>query len=767
MIELLARLLRAIGAQAMIAFALLAIILGSVVLGVSSVIRGLNLELVSSVTLMAMLGGWLLARLPFPGWLASAILALFGSEIILMRVGQLEGKLFGIARTLIELTMQAVQRKNILPLLISLENASGELLGVVAALIVRLGDGLVALMTGVPAYDPIVSALVWSAAFWAIAAWAAWGVRRRAQVFSALVPGIAMLTIVLGYARGDANYLILPLAAALIAMTFVSSAFRERVWRIARVDFAQDLASDQMMLAVPLTIGLVAAAWIAPSISVRDWVETAQGWLRQQTEIARAPESLGLQPRPYEPNVFDVIGAGGLPRQHLIGASPELLQSIALIVRTDDTRPGSPGNASPPAYYWRSATYDIYTGRGWNSYYRDIAAYEANAQLFSEPPPFQRKVRQNIEFDHELGGLLFAAGNVSSVDRDFRVAWREPNDIFGAELSAKNYRAESYVPTATEAQLRAAGTNYPETVKARYLELPEDLPPRVRTLALDVTLKELTPYDRARAIEKYLRQFAYTTDLAAPPPNRDVVDYFLFDLKRGYCDYFASAMVVLARAAGLPARLGVGYASGAFDAASAEYIVRGVDAHSWVEIYFPRYGWVEFEPTSNRATVNHALPPLEESPTQDAAKAAPSTSGAFEWRWWLIVSGGIALLALAAGAILGADAWRLQHLAPSSAIANIYARLEQHAQRIGVPVRTSDTPNELAAKMIARVANIAPKHAGAEETRALTRMYVEMRYGARSPNDAARRDALLLWSGLNRELWRVWMEKQWGRVGGK
>ena len=144
----------------------------------------------------------------------------------------------------------------------------------------------------------------------------------------------------------------------------------------------------------------------------------------------------------------------------------------------------------------------------------------------------------------------------------------------------------------------------PDWVANRYLTLPDELPYRVRQLALDLTAVQPNPYDRALAIEGYLREFPYTLNLPAPPANRDVVDYFLFDLKKGYCDYYASAMVVLARAAGLPARLVVGYNSGLYDPQQANYKVTEADAHAWAEVYFPGYGWVEFEPTGGR-------PPIE------------------------------------------------------------------------------------------------------------------------------------------------------------
>ena len=78
-----------------------------------------------------------------------------------------------------------------------------------------------------------------------------------------------------------------------------------------------------------------------------------------------------------------------------------------------------------------------------------------------------------------------------------------------------------------------------------------------------------------------------------------MADYFLFDLKTGYCDYYATSMIVMARAVGLPARLVIGYANGDYDPVKAEYVIREADAHSWVEVYFAGAGWVEFEPTAS------------------------------------------------------------------------------------------------------------------------------------------------------------------------
>ena len=285
---------------------------------------------------------------------------------------------------------------------------------------------------------------------------------------------------------------------------------------------------------------------------------------------------------------------GGLPRQHLIGSGPELSRQVVMLVQTDDP-PGGP----PPPYYWRALTYDTYTGAGWVADEGETVAVAAGEPI-NQPSSAQRRVTQDVQFLSAFDGLLYAAGSLSAVDQDVRVARRASDDLFGAMLDTLTYRAQSLVPNVSAATLRSSGSLYPEPIRDRYLSLPDDAPTRVLSLARDLTATAPTPYDRARAITNYLRAFSYTLDLPAPPRNRDVVDYFLFDLQKGYCDYYATAMVVLARAAGLPARLVVGYASGAYDAANARYVVTAADAHSWPEVYFAGVGWIEFEPTPAR-----------------------------------------------------------------------------------------------------------------------------------------------------------------------
>src|SRR5262249_28622476 len=132
-------------------------------------------------------------------------------------------------------------------------------------------------------------------------------------------------------------------------------------------------------------------------------------------------------------------------------------------------------------------------------------------------------------------------------------------------------------------------------VRRLYLDLPR-LDPRIPALARSVSEPSESNYDRARKIEDYLSsKYGYTLDLPGPRP--DPLAYFLFERKKGHCEYFASAMAVMLRSIGIPARMVNGFRGGEYNDLTGSYIVRESNAHSWVEAYFPEFGWVTFDPT--------------------------------------------------------------------------------------------------------------------------------------------------------------------------
>ena len=161
------------------------------------------------------------------------------------------------------------------------------------------------------------------------------------------------------------------------------------------------------------------------------------------------------------------------------------------------------------------------------------------------------------------------------------------------------YAMVSYVSVASGEELREANTNYSTFITDHYLQLPGSLPQRVRDKAVELTAGSDNPYDKAEAISEYLRSetFTYSQEIDAPPRDGDGVDFFLFETQTGYSDYYASSMVVMLRAVGVPARLAAGYAPGQLDTENNVRVIRDYDSHGWAQVFFPEYGWIDFEPT--------------------------------------------------------------------------------------------------------------------------------------------------------------------------
>lgn len=165
----------------------------------------------------------------------------------------------------------------------------------------------------------------------------------------------------------------------------------------------------------------------------------------------------------------------------------------------------------------------------------------------------------------------------------------------------ESYSVTGFIPETTPDMLRWAGTNYPDWVWQTFTQLPDTLPHEVRDKAIEWAAAEATPYDKAIAIQEELRKYRYSTQIADPAPGEDAVYHFLFTAGQGYFDYHASAMVVLLRSQGVPARLAVGFVVEDKDRdATGAYIVNDNNSYAWPEVYFPGIGWVPFNPTPDR-----------------------------------------------------------------------------------------------------------------------------------------------------------------------
>lgn len=265
---------------------------------------------------------------------------------------------------------------------------------------------------------------------------------------------------------------------------------------------------------------------------------------------------------------------------------------------------------SPIESYWRGRTYDEYNSWGWKNADRvEKRETMPGRDIFPiASKPSQTRVDITVIPQIPTKTLVYVGEPVrlsvsSEVLAQPAVAGNAPPEILSLKSSEflgmqDSYNLNALVSIAQKVDLEGVKGNFPRWLKERYGQLPEGFSIRVKDLAHELTAQEKTVYDKVRAIEFYLREIPYTQEIDSPPVGSDGVDYFLFEAQRGYSDYYASAMVMMLRSVGIPARFVTGYLPGEFDVEARNFIVRENDAHAWAEVYFPPYGWIAFEPTN-------------------------------------------------------------------------------------------------------------------------------------------------------------------------
>ncbi|MBT2579882.1 DUF4129 domain-containing protein [Bacillus sp. ISL-8] len=269
--------------------------------------------------------------------------------------------------------------------------------------------------------------------------------------------------------------------------------------------------------------------------------------------------------------------------------------------------------------YWRVETKDFYTGKGWDvSENRKKVSFKNKNDVVSwyEPNTKTEITEATITMQKSYPHLTYPAGLVSveaSSDVSYSVdPFSEKIYTMDGDSSTilNSYKVTYGVPEFSIENLKAVKTNEGQESNpyfmTKYTQLPESLPQRVKDLAVNLTNDKDNRYDKVLAIENYFtdNSFVYETmNVLYPAKNQDYVDQFLFDTKSGYCNNFSTSMIVLLRSAGIPARWVKGFTEGTLEntLASAEsenvYTIANNNAHSWVEVYFPGYGWIPFEPT--------------------------------------------------------------------------------------------------------------------------------------------------------------------------
>lgn len=568
-----------------------------------------------------------------------------------------------------------------------------------------------------------------------------WSIFRYGYTWRAIIPAGIVLVINTYYApEGVVGFLVVFSLVALVLMVRTNLSEQQRRWRENAVYFSPDITLDFMRNALIFATLVLAVAWVAPSLGrnlqVREalspisdrWQETAENWNRLYGGLNR-------QARPSISTFGRSLNLGG---ERNVGNNPVFQVQAA------------------SARYWRAVVYDTFTGRQWLNTVELEADFGVDENIPIAGWTLREPISQTITLLAPTGNVVFSPPDIRRTDLPITALVQGLSAVPAldgpaveelVELPAPlefslvrsdrqlevgdSYTVVSNYIAVTERALDSAGVVYPPDIAERYLQLPENFSPRVAELAQSVAGEAPTPYAMTKAVESYLRTIPYNEAIAAPPEEVDPMEYFLFEIREGYCDYYATAMVVMLRSLGIPARAASGYAEGTYDDESRLFIVTEQDAHTWVEVYFPGLGWVEFEPTAAESELvrprgedpdlgdeepssgaperdndlrpeddplmNPLDPGQQNIPQDDLLFEGATEQGQQRWRWiWALL---IPVVLLVGGWML----YRAQTFGPNAFAPDLapilFERMQRWARRLGVQSAQMETPYEQARRL--------------------------------------------------------------------
>jgi transglutaminase-like putative cysteine protease len=580
---------------------------------------------------------------------------------------------------------------------------------------------------------------------WLSAYLSAWAIFRWQNAWMAVIPGGAALLANMSLLPGSFSlaFVVYVVIAALI-VTRIHFLERAKAWRAEQTPYPPMLSLSVLHATFWIALLLLIVAWVMPAAGETDRLETAWEGATDPVEDRLATISrlfVGVNSQQSNrvhdfEDILPFLGSLDLP-------DTEALQVLA-----------EAGLAQPQ--YLRAQSYEIYTSEGWRRAEPDVALLRDDELTNVDEDLLARlAVSISIRTSGGAGDSILTVGQPLAADRNARIEFlgdsravsrlRSPS----VRREGEQYRSTGSVSIATENELRNAGRDYPAWVTDLYLELPDDVPARVGELALRVAQSAPldTPYDEAAAIERHLREeYPYNLNIPDTPRGRDTVDYFLFDLRRGYFDYHASAMVVMLRTLGIPARLAVGYEI-AGDAVDQEgrLSITEAQAFAWPEVYFPSYGWVEFNPTPNHRPITRSggeeapepvvQPPDEIDPLdgfggfpegnrdgrsgEPGSAAEPSASNRTAWLIVGLAAGAVTIVVV--GGAGGHYLWA-RGLSTLAGPARLWGQTVRLASWGGLPPAAGETAREYAR-------TISNALGGRPEAAFLAEAYTRQRYG--------------------------------------
>jgi transglutaminase-like putative cysteine protease len=411
------------------------------------------------------------------------------------------------------------------------------------------------------------------------------------------------------------NGLTIVIFSLLVVLFFGREFYLHQNRRWTALGYQEDNETSGLITKTILTISMIftVTAWVIPYLNNKILQVTDQEIYNSRQKYSESWEGVRNFLYPLKSQVG--FGDGLFPETLSLGLSRSLEENVVFRVRIPES------SSHSGRYYWKARVYAFYEGGYWRNESLEISTLneiELNPYLVNNremlPYTFTFKVNEEIlitpqiviDVDRDMKVGFYPVGNndqdvIDFIDYDL-IRIGEKITVLGAyyEFLFDDQSAEEYV--------------YPEWVQSRYLNLPDDFSINIRNLAVEVTRDKKSVFDQVIAINNYLRSTYRYKDSVKIPQGEDPLEWFLFHGREGFCNYFASAEVLMLRSIGIPSRMVGGFAQG--ERLSDEYIyeVRKKDGHSWVEVFFPEQGWIIFEPTPSQPGIAYMRKSAAETP---------------------------------------------------------------------------------------------------------------------------------------------------------
>lgn len=592
--------------------------------------------------------------------------------------------------------------------------------------------------------------------------------RTRRPWLAALANGVVLLINLNSTADEKAVvFLVIFVLATLLLLVRFTLSENMRQWRTRGLRFSPDLSWDFMQAGSLFAVVVLLLAYLLPAAQPNAFLQNT--W--------NSPQSPWQGVVNTWQTLFNGVTGGG-PNGNgagLFSGGLQLTGSVNLPT-TVELHYTPSGAGDDISQYLMTQTYDTYDGKNtWHaSSNTSIQRYAKDViQQPTLPTAPYNATTYVITLDQPQSNRLFSPGSepqrfdipaAAAVERisGIPISWTS-TQFQGA---GTKYTARGYVSAATIGQLRGvpyprdtsgadsktSNPQYPADLLTIYLDNSGDgmVAANVSELARQITQGTTNMYDAATKLEEYLQHnYKYSLQNPNPPDGQDAISWFLFTERQGFCTYFASAMALMARSVGMPARVVAGYAAGSYDGHANAYIVKGTQSHVWTQIYFAGYGWINFEPTSSftvfsRATNSGTAPGATASPgaggTPEATQsgtghkkpvdtATDSTSPNGQ-RNVVLVDVGLSLSVIILLALLALAFfivwWRLLYRGLSP-VAMAFARVARLGAWAGAPPQGSQTPDEYAEHL----GRVVPGQRPA--LRDLSQLYARERWGGGLP----------------------------------